>query len=264
MTREIRNLDGNLANISQEYISNIMNVVISKSKTIFLKRYIKQMKSIIEKNMVINLIMVSNISISKILSGMIIATIYGYGGYKIINGKLSIGELIAFQQYTSMLVNPCINIIKSANKIEQVKVSIDRIYSIIDEPIEIFSPLKPNIFDLNLEHKTIENIEFKNVYFKYSDKDKQVLNGVNLSFSKGKTTAIVGGSGCGKSTISNLIYRLWDVSEGEITINGTNIKNVNLAFLRKNIDIVTQDVLIFDNTIRDNISLGKNIDDKKY
>lgn len=163
-----------------------------------------------------------------------------------------------------MLVNPCINIIKSANKIEQVKVSIDRIYSIIDEPIEIFSPLKPNIFDLNLEHKTIENIEFKNVYFKYSDKDKQVLNGVNLSFSKGKTTAIVGGSGCGKSTISNLIYRLWDVSEGEITINDTNIKNVNLAFLRKNIDIVTQDVLIFDNTIRDNISLGKNIDDKKY
>lgn len=98
MTREIRNLDGNLANISQEYISNIMNVVISKSKTIFLKRYIKQMKSIIEKNMVINLIMVSNISISKILSGMIIATIYGYGGYNIINGKLSIGELIAFQQ----------------------------------------------------------------------------------------------------------------------------------------------------------------------
>ncbi|EML6499531.1 ABC transporter ATP-binding protein [Clostridioides difficile] len=263
MTREIRNLDGNLANISQEYISNIMNVVISKSKKIFLKRYIKQMKSIIEKNMIINLIMVSNISISKILSGMISATIYGYGGYKIISGKLSIGELIAFQQYTGMLVNPCINIIRSANKIEQVKVSIDRIYSIIDEPIEIFSPLKSNIFGSNLEHKPIENIEFKNVYFKYSDKDNQVLNGVNLSFSKGKTTAIVGGSGCGKSTISNLIYRLWDVSEGEITINGINIKNVNLAFLRKNINVVTQDVLIFDNTIRDNISLGKNIEDEE-
>ncbi|MCM0746842.1 ABC transporter ATP-binding protein/permease [Clostridioides difficile] len=263
MTREIRNLDGNLANISQEYISNIMNVVISKSKKIFLKRYIKQMKSIIEKNMIINLIMVSNISISKILSGMISATIYGYGGYKIISGKLSIGELIAFQQYTGMLVNPCINIIRSANKIEQVKVSIDRIYSIIDEPIEIFSPLKSNIFGSNLEHKSIENIEFKNVYFKYSDKDNQVLNGVNLSFSKGKTTAIVGGSGCGKSTISNLIYRLWDVSEGEITINGINIKNVNLAFLRKNINVVTQDVLIFDNTIRDNISLGKNIEDEE-
>ncbi|CZR81841.1 TPA: ABC transporter ATP-binding protein [Clostridioides difficile] len=263
MTREIRNLDGNLVNISQEYISNIMNVVISKSKKIFLKRYIKQMKSIIEKNMIINLIMVSNISISKILSGMISATIYGYGGYKIISGKLSIGELIAFQQYTGMLVNPCINIIRSANKIEQVKVSIDRIYSIIDEPIEIFSPLKSNIFGSNLEHKPIENIEFKNVYFKYSDKDNQVLNGVNLSFSKGKTTAIVGGSGCGKSTISNLIYRLWDVSEGEITINGINIKNVNLAFLRKNINVVTQDVLIFDNTIRDNISLGKNIEDEE-
>ncbi|WP_199176455.1 ABC transporter ATP-binding protein [Clostridioides difficile] len=263
MTREIRNLDGNLANISQEYISNIMNVVISKSKKIFLKRYIKQMKSIIEKNMIINLIMVSNISISKILSGMISATIYGYGGYKIISGKLSIGELIAFQQYTGMLVNPCINIIRSANKIEQVKVSIDRIYSIIDEPIEIFSPLKSNIFGSNLEHKPIENIEFKNVYFKYSDKDNQVLNGVNLSFSKSKTTAIVGGSGCGKSTISNLIYRLWDVSEGEITINGINIKNVNLAFLRKNINVVTQDVLIFDNTIRDNISLGKNIEDEE-
>ncbi|HBG5345343.1 TPA: ABC transporter ATP-binding protein [Clostridioides difficile] len=263
MTREIRNLDGNLANISQEYISNIMNVVISKSKKIFLKRYIKQMKSIIEKNMIINLIMVSNISISKILSGMISATIYGYGGYKIISGKLSIGELIAFQQYTGMLVNPCINIIRSANKIEQVKVSIDRIYSIIDEPIEIFSPLKSNIFGSSLEHKPIENIEFKNVYFKYSDKDNQVLNGVNLSFSKGKTTAIVGGSGCGKSTISNLIYRLWDVSEGEITINGINIKNVNLAFLRKNINVVTQDVLIFDNTIRDNISLGKNIEDEE-
>lgn len=255
---EIRKADGEVYNIVQEYISNIMNVVISKSGFKFFKKYIKQEKQLINKSIKLDMIISSNISISHILSGLMTIAIYGYGGLKIIKGKMSIGELIAFQQYTGMLIGPCMNIIKANTKLQRSLVSINRIFSVLDEPITIKQDNNGISFDKDFNH----DIVFDNVSFSY-DKER-ILDDISLKFEHNKTTALVGSSGCGKSTIVNLLFRLWDIDKGKITFNGVDIKNYNLKSLRQNISIITQDLLLFDDSIFNNLTLGKKSISKKY
>ncbi|CEN31380.1 ABC transporter ATP-binding protein [Paraclostridium sordellii] len=257
-TGEIRRAAGNVSNIVQEYVSNIMNIVISKSSFKFFKNYIEQEKSLVNKCIKLDMIISSNISIANILSSLITICIYGYGGLKIIKGKMSIGELIAFQQYTTMLIGPCIRIIRSNTKIQQSKVSINRIFSILDEPIIIKHDNKGSI----LNHDFNGDIVFDNVDFSYG-KDK-TLGNINIKFEKGKTTALVGSSGCGKSTIVNLLFRLWDIDKGKIMVDNIDIKDYNLKSLRKNISIVTQDLLLFDDSILNNLTLGNKNISKEY
>ncbi len=257
-TGEIRKDDGNLSNLVQEYISNIMNVVISKSKFKFFRTYIKKEKNLINKCINVDMIISSNVAISRILSSLITICIYGYGGLKIIKGKMSIGELIAFQQYTGMLIGPCISIIRSNTRIQQSLVSINRIFNVLDEPIMI----KHNNKGKRLKYDFNGNIIFDEVSFSYND-DKTLEN-INIKFEKGRMTALVGSSGCGKSTIVNLLFRLWDIDEGKITIDNTDIRDYNLKSLRKNISIVTQDLLLFDDSILNNLTLGNKNISKEY
>lgn len=255
-TNNIRKAHGYLSNIVQEYVSNIKNIVVSKSKLKFFKSYIKREKNLMNNEVKLNLVIVGNMSITRILNGAITVVIYGYGGYKVINGQLSVGELIAFQQYTNMLIGPCINIIRSTNQIVQAKVSIDRVYSVIDEEIDI--KVENNAFKINHD---INRVELKDVCFDYNGfgKENNVLKNLNMIFKKGETTAIVGESGCGKSTIVSLLYRLWDVTDGEILIDGVDIKDINLKSLRKNIHIVNQEVFLFDDTIKNNIDFREKL-----
>ncbi|MEN2258570.1 ABC transporter ATP-binding protein [Paraclostridium benzoelyticum] len=257
-TREIRQDDGNISNIVQEYVSNIMNVVISKSSFKFFKRYIKQEKRLVSKCIKLDMVISSNISISRILSSLMTISIYGYGGLKIIDGKMSIGELIAFQQYTGMLIGPCINIIRSNTRIQQSLVSINRIFGILDEPIVINQDNK----GIRIKDDFEGDIIFDEVDFSYNE-DK-TLNNMNIRFEKGKMTAIVGSSGCGKSTIVNLLFRLWDIDNGKIIIDDIDIKDYNLKYLRQRISIVTQDLLLFDDSILNNLTLGNKNISKEY
>ena len=250
-----------LLGLSQSKFTKIialMNVVISKSTFNFLRKYIKQEKKMVNKCVKLDMIISSNISISQVLSGLITISIYGYGGLKIINGKMSIGELIAFQQYTGMLIGPCMNIIRSNTRLQRSLVSIDRIFSILDEPITIKHDNKGISFGENFNN----DIEFNNVSFSY-DKEK-ILDDISLKFEHNKTTALVGSSGCGKSTIVNLLFRLWDIDTGKITLNGIDIKNYSLKSLRQNISIITQDLLLFDDSIFNNLTLGKKSISKEY
>ncbi|CEN23883.1 ABC transporter ATP-binding protein [Paraclostridium sordellii] len=257
-TEEVRKVDGDVSNIVQEYVSNIMNVVISKSSFKFFKEYIKKEKVLISKYIKLDMIISSNISISRVLSSLITISIYGYGGIKIIKGKMSVGELIAFQQYTGMLIGPCISIIRSNTKIQQSLVSINRIFSILDEPIIIKHDNKGS----RLKDDFNGDIVFDEVAFSYNE-DK-TLDSMNIKFEKGKMTALVGSSGCGKSTIANLLFRLWDIDEGKIMIDNIDIKDYNLKSLRQNISIVTQDLLLFDDSILNNLTLGNKDISRDY
>lgn len=257
-TREIRQDSGNISNIVQEHLSNIMNAVISKSSFNFLKRYIKQEKSLIIKCIRLDMIISSNIYISRILSSLMTICIYGYGGLKIIKGTMSIGELIAFQQYTGMLIGPCISIIRSNTRIQQSLVSINRIFNILDEPITIKNDNKGK----RLKESFDGDIIFDEVVFSYNE--GKTLDNINMKFEKGKMTALVGSSGCGKSTIVNLLFRLWDIDEGKIMIDNIDIKEYNLKSLRQNISIVTQDLLLFDDSILNNLTIGNKNISKKF
>lgn len=253
---EIRVCAGEVANINQEYVSNIMNIIISKTNIKFFRQYLKKERNMINARMVMDRLFSMSRATGNVFSSFISIIIYGYGGYNIIKGDMSFGELIAFQQYIGMLISPCMNIIRSNISIQQAKTSINHIFTILDEPINISN----NNCGIRCMKSFKGDIIFDNVTFSYDNKCNIIKN-MNLSFENGKITALVGSSGCGKSTITKLLFRLWDVENGEITVDRIPIKEYNLKDIRKNISIITQDLLLFDDTIINNIKpYNKSID----
>lgn len=169
--------------------------------------------------------------------------------------RITIGNLSTFLIYTSVFTRPFNEITAAIAEIQTSLASSSRIFEFLDEPDEIDS-------SKNLPIKSLNGyIEFNDVDFSYS-KDTSFIRNLNLSVNKGETIAIVGKTGAGKTTIINLLMRFYEISNGEIIIDGINIKDFSKDFLRKNIGIVLQDTKLFTGTIRDNIAYGnENVTD---
>lgn len=185
-----------------------------------------------------------------------IALVIWYGTYLIISGEITAGNFVSFLTALIMLYNPLKNIGNSYSQLQLSLMAIERVFDLINAEVEIKE-------DLNA--KKLEsvngNIKFNNVSFGYDD--KKIFNNFNLEIKAGSSVALVGNSGGGKSTIVSLIARFYDVSDGSITIDGNNIKDVALSSLRENISFVFQDNFLFNTSIKENISLGnKSITDE--
>lgn len=246
---ESRNVFGELSSLIQELFSALMHFTVLNAREYFFKKYIPIEKKYIKKNIRLEMLFSSSMVGMNFISTLITITVLGYGGYKVILGTLTIGGLIAFNLYSQRLLAPIMRIAQLNMKFQQTIVSIDRIFEILDEPVEIKQG-KKSYKPQELSGK----IEFKNVAFSYDD--SVLIKNLNLQFEPGEVTAIVGTSGAGKTTISNLIFRLWDVQDGKILIDGRDIKEYNLKFLRKNISLVSQDVFLLNDTVYNNIALS--------
>ncbi|MBQ3695795.1 MAG: ABC transporter ATP-binding protein [Alphaproteobacteria bacterium] len=174
-----------------------------------------------------------------------------YGSYLITSKQITAGDFVAFLTSMLMLYTPIKNIGKNFTQVQLSFMAIERIFEILDYKVPITD--NKNAIDLKTLKK---NIVFHDVSFAYKP-ETFVLKHINLTIPKGKTIAFVGNSGGGKSTITNLIPRFYDTTEGMITIDGINIRDLTLYSLRQNIAIVFQDNFLFSGTIRDNILLGK-------
>ena len=174
-----------------------------------------------------------------------------YGSYLITSKQITPGDFVAFITSLLMLYTPIKNIGKNFNQVQLSFMAIERVFEMLTYPILIKD--KPHASDL---HSLRDKIVFKHVDFEYKE-NTPVLQDINLTIPKGKTIAFVGNSGGGKTTLINLIPRFYDVTRGEITIDGQNIKDVSLHSLRDQIAVVFQDNFLFSGTIRDNILLGK-------
>ena len=172
------------------------------------------------------------------------------GGMQYINGEIeSIGTIAEFIIYVNMLTWPVATVGWVTSIVQQAEASQKRINE--------FLKIEPEIKNTITTHSEITgNIEFKNVYFTYDDTNIQALKGISFSIKEGETLAILGKTGSGKSTILDLIGRLYDIDEGVININGTKIDNLNLIDLRDNIGYVPQDAFLFSDTIKNNIKFG--------
>lgn len=249
---ESRNVFGELSILIQELFSAMMHFTVLNARKYFFKKYIPIEKNYIKKNIRLEMLFSSSMVGMNIISTLITITVLGYGGYKVILGTLTIGGLIAFNLYSQRLLVPIMRIAQLNMKFQQTFISINRIFEILDEPVEIKQE--------NKSYKPVElsgKIEFKDVAFSYDN--SSLIKNLNLQFEPGRVTAIVGTSGAGKTTISNLILRLWDVQDGKILIDGRDIKEYNLIYLRKNISLVSQDVFLLNDTVYNNIALSGNI-----
>ncbi|WP_462421181.1 ABC transporter ATP-binding protein [Salinicoccus sp. Marseille-QA3877] len=178
--------------------------------------------------------------------------VIGFGAYQVIQGNLTVGTLAAFIAYLDLLYGPLRRLVSSSTALTQSIASMDRVFQLFDEKYDVTD--KTSAKELET---TDGNLEFKNVGFKYNEDGRQVINNLDLEINSGETVAFVGMSGGGKSTLVNLIPRFYDVTEGKITLDGTNIKDLTTASLRNKIGIVMQENILFSETVRENILLAR-------
>ena len=194
--------------------------------------------------------------INEAFAGLMYAILIFVGGFFVINGQISPGELIAFTMYLNMLVTTIERLINFTDVFQAGTTGIERFTEVMDMDNSIFDHESANeLTDVK------GKIDFENVYFKYpeaGEDDPYVLENINFSVDVGENIALVGPSGAGKTTISKLIPRFYDISKGSIKIDGVDIKDLTLDSLRDNIGIVQQDVYLFSGTVKENIRYGKD------
>ncbi|MBK7105323.1 MAG: ABC transporter ATP-binding protein [Ignavibacteriae bacterium] len=194
----------------------------------------------------------------EILSSISIALIIWYGGGSVIQSTMTIGILFAFIQYTEMFFRPIRDLSEKYNIMQTAMAASERIFEVLDDKTIIANPENPKIIN-----KFNGEVEFKNVTFAYNS-DENVLKNVSFKINPGKTVAIVGATGAGKTSIISLLTRFYDIEKGEILIDEINIKDLSKHELRKKISVVLQDVYLFSGDIKSNIGLNsEDISDKE-
>jgi ATP-binding cassette, subfamily B, multidrug efflux pump len=175
-----------------------------------------------------------------------------FGGLQVIEGRLLIGELVAFNTYLGFLLFPILTIGFLASGISRAGASSQRVFEVLDAPLEVEDapdavPLPPISC----------RVEFDGVGFRYPGSEREILRGISFTAEPGQTVAILGTTGSGKSTMVNLLPRFYDVTEGSVRLDGHDVRDVTLASLRSQIGIVLQTSLLFSGSVRDNIAYGK-------
>ena len=188
----------------------------------------------------------------ELISACAVALIVWYGGRQVLSGALTLGTLVAFIQYSDRFFSPISDLSEKYTILQSAMASSERIFKLLDTEPSIASPSQTG--SLTVERGSIE---FRNVSFFYNA-GEPVLHDVSFNVEPGEKIAVVGATGAGKSTIISLLSRFYDVQQGEILVDGENIRNFNLQGLRSSIGIVLQDVFLFSGSVSENIRLGNH------
>jgi len=185
------------------------------------------------------------------VSSLAAALIIWYGGMRHLGGALTIGSVVAFLQYSQRFFRPISDMSEKFNILQAAMASSERIFKLLDEPVAIASPAVPAVRPA----PAAGHIAFEHVWFAYND-ENFVLRDVSFDVKPGERVGIVGATGSGKTTLINLLLRFYDVNRGRITVDGVDVRALDLADLRGLFSLVLQDVHLFSGTIADNIRLG--------
>ena len=190
------------------------------------------------------------IPIFEFLSNILTVVLMVYGGYMVIQGEITMGNLVTVNGYLWMLTAPLRMAGWWINDIHRFTTSAEKIYNTYKQEPEVMMPGQP------VEHKRMDgDVEFKNVCYHADDAD--IISDINFKVKRGQTVGIIGSTGSGKSTIMNLLCRFYDVTSGEVLVDGINVKDLDLYELRDNIGMAMQDVFLFSDTIEGNIAYGR-------
>jgi ATP-binding cassette, subfamily B, multidrug efflux pump len=249
---DVRNAVANLNTFVQEHITGMNVVQIFGSE----KREFEKFNDINKEHLNSNLRSVLYYSVyfpvAEIIAAMGIGVLVWYGAKSALRFEetgITIGTLTAFIMYIQMFFRPIRMIADRYNTLQMGIVSSSRIINLLDNQEHVMS---------NGKHKPVKmdgRVDIENVWFAYNEED-YVLKNINLEIKSGETIAIVGATGAGKSSIVNLLNRFYEINKGSIKIDGVDIKDYDLPSLRKNIGVVLQDVFLFSDTIRSNITLN--------
>jgi ATP-binding cassette, subfamily B, bacterial len=187
-----------------------------------------------------------------LLLGGVNVVITWYGGYLYLQGRASIGDIMAFQWYTFLILNPVWSIVNSFSELQRSLAATERVFEVLEMEND-----KPDRPDARPAPRIVEEIEFDDVEFEYRE-GIPVVRDFNVRVPGGSVVALVGRSGAGKTTVTDLVARFHDPSKGNILLNGSDIREFRLATYRRLLAIVQQDVFLFDGSVRDNIAYGRH------
>jgi subfamily B ATP-binding cassette protein MsbA len=247
--REAQEHSGNLARFLSEILKASKVIKIYQKESFEYGRAKKVIHGLIEKLKKMTIIQIRATPIMEILTGFIIAGFIYYSGYLVMEGKIGINNFFSFLAAMMLAYQPIRSLASINIVVNQGFSAAKRIFEIIDTKISIRE-------DENSKNLTIKDasISFKNINFSYPSSDQHAVKNLNLVIKGGSTAALVGHSGAGKSTIFNLLPRFYDPQIGTILIDDQNIGKVSLQSLRKNISLVSQDIILFDDTVIANIA----------
>jgi len=249
VTTELQEKAGDLTAYLLEIFKNHKLIKIFQQENYEGERSDKFLNAIKEKSEKTQIVLVRASPIMEVLTGIMIACLIFYSGKLIISNELGINNFFSFLAAMMLAYQPVRSLATLNITISQSLSASKRVLPIIDHKNEIFEK------NSDQELKIVQgDIDFKNVNFKYDTKEDSALNLINLKIKGGKMTSLVGYSGAGKSTILNLIPRYYDCNSGDILVDKQSIYKSKLSSLRKNISLVSQDVTLFDDTIKNNIS----------
>lgn len=190
------------------------------------------------------------------LGGLAIAVIIYTGGSQVISGTTTPGTFFSFLTALLMAYQPIKSLASLNATLQMAMAAAERIFNIIDTKPLIIE--KQNNKDIHLKNDTTYNVKFSNVTFAYESSNKNILSNINLNIKRGEKIALVGYSGAGKTTLLNLLPRFYEIKKGRITINDIDIRDLSFNFLRNHFSLVSQDIVLFDDTIKYNICYGQN------
>nr|MDQ3590208.1 ABC transporter ATP-binding protein/permease [Actinomycetota bacterium] len=250
--RAVQQTLGRLNSVLQEDLAGIRVIRTFSREEYEAERYSSVNDELLEKNLETVRTFSNIFPFVFLLANLGTLLIVLFGGLQVMGGRLSIGELVAFNTYLGFLLFPIFTIGFLAAGISRAGASSLRVFEVLDAPLEVQDapgsvPLPPIRC----------RVEFDDVHFRYPGDEREILRGISFSAEPGQTVAILGTTGSGKSTLVNLIPRFYDVSGGGVLLDGHDVRDVTLASLRGQIGIVLQSALLFSGPVRANIAYGK-------
>lgn len=249
-SQELRSSFGEYSSSLQEYLYSPINIEKNKAKKYMLDKILNFSKKNAKMLVKINFDFSKGQIYGNLMQNFSNILIIILGGVLLIKQQTTIGTILVYMQYSSKILTPVLGISQLNMKFKKAKISLERIFGLLETSSDVD-------YNVGVEKEGISagEIKFEDVTFGYVS-DNFILRNIDFLIEPGRVTALVGGSGAGKTSIVNLLYRMWDVQYGKIRIDGIDIINYDIDYLRQNISIVSQDIVLLNDTIYNNIVLG--------
>jgi ATP-binding cassette subfamily B protein len=254
--KRMQRLVDNVNRVTREALTGMLVIRAFNTQKVEEKKFDDANIDLTRTNLFVSRIMTVLMPTMMLIMNSVTLLIIWIGAKEIENGTIQVGDMMAFMQYTMQIIMSFLMISMISIILPRASVSAQRISEVLNKEITIKDPENPK--EVKKDVKGL--LEFKNVSFKYPGAEEYVLQDISFTARPGETTAFIGGTGSGKSTLINLIPRFFDVTEGQILLDGQDIREMKLHDLREKIGYVPQKSILFSGTIESNIKYGKNAD----
>jgi ATP-binding cassette subfamily B multidrug efflux pump len=250
--REVQQTLGRLNTVLQEDLVGVRVIRAFAREDYETARYTSVNDELLEKNLTTVRVFSNNFPFVFLFANLGTLAIIWFGGWQVIGGRLSVGDLVAFNTLLGFMLFPILTIGFLSASISRAGASSQRVFDVLDAPLDVKdAPDASTLLPLSCR------VDFDNVSFRYPGSARDILAGVSFTARPGQTVAVLGTTGSGKSTLVNLIPRFYDVTGGAVRLDGNDVRDVTLSSLRSQIGIVLQETRLFSGTVRDNVAFGK-------